>query len=128
LAGNGQNVVVVDRRHVASVSTAARTSLLQYEIDTPLHRLIEKVGEEKAVKSYLLCPQSIYEIEGICKKLGAGTLFQRRPSVQYASNPGDLELLTKEYEARKKAGIPVRVVDEEFLTTKFGFQKAGGLL
>ena len=62
----GFDVVVVDRRHVGWGSTAASTSLLQYEIDTPLHQLKEKVGEEHAVKSYLLCRQAIYKLEDIC--------------------------------------------------------------
>src|SRR5688572_15752396 len=51
----GFDVVLVDRRHIGMGSTAASTALLQYEIDTPLHKLIDKVGEKNAVKSYLLC-------------------------------------------------------------------------
>ncbi len=40
----GMKCVVVDKRHVATGSTAASTSLIQYEIDVPLHQLIKKLG------------------------------------------------------------------------------------
>src|SRR5689334_13130658 len=41
----GFRVVVVDQRHIGMGSTVASTALLQYEIDVPLHELIDKVGE-----------------------------------------------------------------------------------
>src|SRR5688572_22804661 len=41
----GYKVVMADRRHAGMGSTAANTALLQYEIDIPLHRLIEIAGE-----------------------------------------------------------------------------------
>src|SRR5437763_1562512 len=47
--------VVVDKRHVGMGSTAASTSLLQYEIDTPLVTLKKLVGVYNANRSYLLC-------------------------------------------------------------------------
>lgn len=50
----GADEVVVDRRHIGLGSTCASTALLQYEIDTPLLKLIELVGEVSATKSYLL--------------------------------------------------------------------------
>ena len=42
-----KEVIITDRRHVGFGSTAASTSLLQYEIDEPLRRLIQLVGEKK---------------------------------------------------------------------------------
>ena len=48
LCRSGYKVVIVDRRHAGMGSTAASTSLLQYEIDTPLHQLIHLVGEKKS--------------------------------------------------------------------------------
>ena len=46
----GFEVVIADRRHVGFGSTAASTSLLQYEIDVPLHELIQSVGKKKRNK------------------------------------------------------------------------------
>ena len=40
----GLQTVVLDRRQPAHGSTAASTALLQFEIDTPLVRLVDEVG------------------------------------------------------------------------------------
>src|SRR6185436_8573946 len=61
----GLNVIVLDRRHAGMGSTAASTALLQYEIDTPLRKLIDIAGEEDAVKSYLLCHDAIFKLSDI---------------------------------------------------------------
>lgn len=44
LAKVGVNVVVLDKRDVATGSTCASTCLLQYEVDVPLRRLVKLVG------------------------------------------------------------------------------------
>ncbi|HET6543963.1 MAG TPA: FAD-dependent oxidoreductase, partial [Chryseolinea sp.] len=49
LSGEGYKVVLIDKRDVSLGSTCATTALLQYEIDEPLYRLINKVGEQAAV-------------------------------------------------------------------------------
>ena len=48
----GADVIVLDRREVAHGSTAGSTSLLQYEIDEPLHRLARTYGWEQAAHAY----------------------------------------------------------------------------
>lgn len=40
----GYETTLVDRREVANGSTSATTSMLQYEIDVPLHELSEMIG------------------------------------------------------------------------------------
>ena len=47
LVQHGIEVLLVDKRHPTTGSTAASTGLLQYEVDTPLVELIEKVGKPK---------------------------------------------------------------------------------
>lgn len=59
----GYNVVIVDRHHAGMGSTAASTSLLQYEIDKPLHQLIDLVGKKDAIKSYRICRKAIFDIK-----------------------------------------------------------------
>ena len=59
LAEAGKSVILVDRRHIGMGSTCASTALLQYEIDTPLHKLAEYVGEKDAARSYWLCIEAI---------------------------------------------------------------------
>ena len=54
----GLETAIVDRRHAGMGSTAASSSLLQYEIDVSLSELSERIGEKKAVTSYKLMPKS----------------------------------------------------------------------
>jgi glycine/D-amino acid oxidase-like deaminating enzyme len=124
----GLNVIILDRRHAGMGSTAASTALLQYEIDTPLHKLIDLVGEQHAVKSYLLCRDAILKLSDICKELDVPGLFEPKPSFQYASYKNHVTLLKKEFAVRKKAGIAVQWLDESEIQNKFGFVKHGGLL
>ena len=55
LLQKGISCIVVDLGSIGLGSTCASTSLLQYEIDTPLHKLAEQIGENNAIRSYQLC-------------------------------------------------------------------------
>src|SRR5215207_5268316 len=54
LVREGIDCTVIDARTIGLGSTCASSSLLQYEIDTPLHQLIKMVGAKAAVRSYKL--------------------------------------------------------------------------
>ena len=98
-------MVIVDRRHAGMGSTTASTSLLQYEIDKPLHQLIDLVGKKEAVKSYQLCRQAIFDIKKVCGQLKEPGLFALKPSFQFASFKKDIADLYKEYTLRKQASL-----------------------
>jgi glycine/D-amino acid oxidase-like deaminating enzyme len=127
LSKAGIHTAVFDKRHAGMGSTAASTGMLQYEIDVPLHKLIEKVGYKNAVRSYLLCRQSINDLEKIAKKLKTETTFRRKNSFQYASYKKDIASLQKEYSLRKEIGISIQLLNEKDIQSKFGFTKAAGL-
>jgi glycine/D-amino acid oxidase-like deaminating enzyme len=124
----GFGVLLVDRRHIGMGSTVASTSLLQYEIDTPLHQLIRKVGERNAVKSYLLCRQAIDDIGAIASQVKGEGLFRRRPSFQFATFKKDAAALDEEFRLRKKNGLSLQWLDEKDIREKYGFHKTAGLL
>ena len=124
----GYKVIIVDRRHTGFGSTAASTSLLQYEIDTPLHELIQSVGEKNATRSYHLCRQAIYDIEKLCETLDDQDVFIRRPSFQFASFKNDVRSLEKEFLLREREGFALQWLDEKDIQRKFGFSKPGGIL
>jgi glycine/D-amino acid oxidase-like deaminating enzyme len=124
----GYDVVVVDRRHAGMGSTAASTSLLQYEIDVPLHKLIKLVGEKRATDSYLLCRKAIFDLKKICDHLKEPGIFTPKPSLQYASSKSDIKELEKEYTLRKQAGFSVQWLDATSIQNKFGIKKQAGLL
>lgn len=108
-------------------STAASTALLQYEIDTPLHELIEKAGEKNAVRSYELCGYSIHAIEKICRHFEGKAGFAYRPSLQYASFKKHVPDLEKEFGLRKKHGFKVSWWDNQKFKDTMGFEAPAGI-
>jgi len=128
LRNSGLTVTVLDRRHVAMGSTAASTAFLQYEIDTPLHKLCGYVGEKNAVMSYELCREAIHTIGKICKTLKPEFDFHMRPSLQYASFKKHVDDLYKEYTLRKEHGFDVDWLEPDGLQKKFGITAPGAIL
>ena len=124
----GFDVLLVDRRHIGMGSTAASTSLLQYEIDTPLRKLVKFRGEKDAIRSYILCFQAIKELKKLCTKLNAKKIFTPSPSFQFASYKKDKDPLWEEFVWREKAGIEVEWFEEKDILDKFGFSKSAGIL
>ena len=128
LAKMGFDVVVVDKRHVGTGSTAASTSLLQYEIDTPLVKLRRYVGEQNAVASYKLCIDAIYELQTICKTIDHHTDFQLRKSIQFASAEKHVHQLREEFSLRRKHGMRVQWLSHDMLKSKTTLQAPGAIL
>lgn len=122
----GVECVVIDSRSIGQGSTCASTSLLQYEIDTPLSELIHVVGERHALRSYQLCLDSIYQLQAIAKQIGLQE-FQMKESLYFAAKKGDMRFLHEEYAMRKQHNFPVSMLEAGEITTMFGFSAPGGI-
>jgi len=103
----GVDVVVVDKRDVATGSTCASTGLLQYEVDTPLHRLVKFVGEDHAVRAYRACHAALGKIAKLDRHLGRNHGFERAESIRGASHADHLPGLRREFELRRRHGFDV---------------------
>ena len=121
LRNSGLKVAVFDRNHAGLGSTAASTAFLQYEIDTPLSKLKNFVGEADAVKSYELCRKAIYDIGHLCKSFKPAFDFHLRPSLQYASHKTHVADLRDEYQLRKKHGFDIDWLEQADIQKMFGF-------
>lgn len=115
LLQKGKKVIIVDKRDVCSGSTAASTSILQYEIDVPLFKLIDQVGLTIAVSSYKNCEKAIWKLQDIIQEVKIDCGFKAQKSIYFTSNKKGLEYLKKEFEARKEHGFHVRWMEEEEL-------------
>ncbi len=98
----GVECVLLDGRTIGLGSTCASTSLLQYELDAPLHQLIDMVGKTNAVRAYQLCGLSIDVLADIMEKIGFPE-FDRRKSLYYTSHSSQKSFIKKEFEARRNA-------------------------
>ncbi|GGH05332.1 oxidoreductase [Parapedobacter pyrenivorans] len=115
LCAAGIPCAVFDKRTIATGSTAASTSQLQYEIDVPLCEMIDDVGERIAVAAYHASLQSISDMEKVFDATRVRPDFKRVPSIFLASNRRGLRLLEREYEIRKKHRLPVDFLNNDAL-------------
>ncbi|MBT0608201.1 NAD(P)/FAD-dependent oxidoreductase [Aequorivita echinoideorum] len=113
LLKEGKKVVLVERRDICSGSSAASTSMLQYEIDVPLHKLIEQVGLTCAVSSYQNCENAIKELKKVIVDIQSHCGFEYKKSVYFASSKKDISFLEREFEARKSHGFNVKWLSKE---------------
>jgi glycine/D-amino acid oxidase-like deaminating enzyme len=107
LAEAGLATIVLDRRDVAHGSTAGSTGLLQYEIDTPLSELSQRLGRQRAERSYHACRESIEAIARLVKRLRLECDFETAGSLFLAANRTHVVRLRREFEARERAGFAV---------------------
>jgi glycine/D-amino acid oxidase-like deaminating enzyme len=107
LVSAGIDTLLLDKRDIGFGSTSASTGLLLYQNDVPLHRLIRKVGEGDAVRSFQLGREAIEKIAGLVGEIGGSAGFARRESWYAASAERDLAGLRTEYETLRRHGFSV---------------------
>lgn len=128
LQKKGIDCAVFDKRHVGMGSTAASTSLIQYEIDTPLHKLAVLVGYKHAVRSYERCRKAIDDLKQLCAEVNNKDQFEEKYSLQFASAKKDVAGLKKEYHLRKELGFKVDLLDARTVQREFGFDAPAALV
>ncbi len=127
LCSAGIACAVFDKRTIATGSTAASTSQLQYEIDVPLSEMVGKVGESAAVMAYQASLQSIRDLESVFKETGVRPDFKRVSSIYLASDKRGLNMLEREYDIRRKHGLPVGFLDAGTLFSTHHIEGPGAL-
>jgi len=103
----GYQTILIDKLEVANGSTSATTAMLQYEIDIPLHKLIDQIGEKGATASYWACYRAIDKLESISKQVKSGSGFKKKESLYFAAYKKDISWLKKEFDTRRINGLPV---------------------
>lgn len=123
----GFDVVVIDRRDVASGSTSASTALIQYELDTPLTELRDRYGKPRAERIYQSCCQSVGKLRSLCAEIDDLSGFTWKSSVYLASRGRDVEGLRAERRARRAAGIEVEFLGRGEIESRFSFSREAAL-
>lgn len=126
---DGYKTILIDKREICNGSSSATTSMLQYEVDTPLYKLIEEVGEKAAIESYRACAAAIDDLGKIAAKIRSKAGFRKKASLYYASRKKDAQWLKKECEVRKEAGFDVRWLEPGEILEKYDIHLShGGIL
>lgn len=127
LSQAGLSVAMVDRRQPSEGSTPASTAMLQYEIDTLLTELIDRMGIERAERAYLLSFQSLIDFEELVGQLDDDCAYVQRHSLYLAADASDEKLFHEERKARRKIGIEVNYLDEKEICQRFGISRPAAL-
>lgn len=127
LVNAGIDCMLIDGRSIGLGSTCSSTSLLQYEIDTPLCELKDLVGLKNAVQSYQLCADAIDKLGAIAAKIKFSD-FEFSQSLYYAAYKKDQAFLKEEYTTRKAQGFKVTFLDEAAVKKEFNFDAPGAIL
>jgi glycine/D-amino acid oxidase-like deaminating enzyme len=123
----GLDCAIIDGRSIGLGSTCASTSLLQYEIDTPLTRLAKLRGEENAARAYRLCLESIIKLGKLARHIGMPE-FKATKSLYFAAHKKDVSFLRDEFALRDAHRFPVTYLDERHIQQHFGFTAPGAIL
>lgn len=124
----GYNVVVIDKRDVANGSSAATTSMLQYEIDVPMIDLADMIGIPGAVECYRAGIESIDTLHDLVKKEKIDCGFDMKESLQVAHSKRAIRSLRKEFEMRKQHGFDVKWLTSEEIEERYKMKSHPGIL
>lgn len=120
-------VVVVDRRPPARGSTMASTAMLQFEIDTPLTELSDKIGSAKAARAWRRSWQATQSLVKLAESEGIRCGLRRADTLYLAGDSLGSRGLEKETKARHRAGLPGEYLDAKRLREIFGIDRTGAI-
>ena len=128
LARNGgHQVIVLEQRDIGWGSTAASTSMLQFEIDTHMVDLARQYGEANAAAAYLACAEAIDQLQVLARPF-RDVDFKPLSSLYYASKRGHRSDLEAEFAMRQRHGIDQQWLEPDALAGQFGIQAPAGIL
>ena len=127
-AEEGLHTVLLEGREMGYGSTGSSTALLQYELDTHLVDLAERIGTEAAQRCYRLCVEAVEGIGRLAEAIGAETDYRRRSSLYLASHRRDAKLLERERRARREIGIEVDLLSPSEIKSRYAFERPAALL
>ena len=120
LSEAGLKVAILDRRGPADGSTAASTAMLQYELDTPLHVMASRIGQDRAERMWRRSRLSVDALRERTERLGISADTATRGSIYLDGNVLDSDGLAREAEARRRAGFEVELLKPAAVEERYG--------
>ncbi len=128
LMEEGYGVTLIDRRDIGQGSTSATTSMLQYEIDTPLFELAEKIGEAEAAQCYQAGIAAVKDLKKLVDKTKIDCGFALKKSLYIAHNAKAAKNLYQEFEIRDKHKLGVQWLTASQVMRGYGVASHGAIL
>ena len=111
LAQEGLKVLVVDKLGIATGQTGRTTAHLSFAIDDRFHWLERVHGREATVLAAQSHRWAVDAIQEIVETEGIDCEFERLPGYLFPAADRGVEELDSEYEAARRANVPVEKVD-----------------
>ncbi len=124
----GLGTVVLDRRPPGKGSTSASTALLQFEIDTPLIRLAEEIGMEKASRAWRRSYRAVGDLVRQVEALRIGCDLRPRSALYLAGASLGATEIAAEGEQRRAIGLPSHYLSRPELHAYAGIEREAALL
>ncbi|MEO8000204.1 MAG: FAD-dependent oxidoreductase [Gemmatimonadaceae bacterium] len=132
LASTGREVVVIDKREVASGSTAATTALIQSELDIPAVQIARKLGQGVAIEIQHGTRRCVRDFVSLAERLPdvrdvRSAHVTTRPTLKLASNRRDVRALHADFTFREHAGFDVRWLSADDLARDYAIARPAGI-
>lgn len=128
LAEAGRKIVVLDRRRPVTGSTLASTAMIQFEIDTPLSELAEKIGARRAERAYLRSFKAVSALHRLIGRHQLKCAWKPRDALFLAGEEIGWRGLQKEASYRAKIGLPSTFITQSVLRETYGFERTGAIV
>jgi len=125
LASAGREVVLLDKREVASGSTSATTALVQSELDLPTVQLARRFGEARTLEIEHATRRAVHDFIELGTQLSVTA--PQRPTLKLASSKRDLRGLHADFSFRERAGFDVQWLSGNDLIRDFGITRPGAI-
>lgn len=128
LSRQWKDVVVLDRRDPAMGSTHASTAMLQFEIDTPLTVLADKIGHPAAAAAWRRSYAATQALIRLIREERIPCSLSDRSALYLAGNEMGARGLEKEARARRRAGLECEFLSGRELQARYGIDRTGAIL
>jgi glycine/D-amino acid oxidase-like deaminating enzyme len=128
LATAGHEVIVLDRRSPGEGSTIASTAMIQFEIDTPLFELSDRIGKAKAIRAYHRSAKAVRDLGLLIAKHSINADWAERDALYLAGNETGFRGLMTEVDARQAIDLPSQFLNKAELFARFGIERTGAIL
>ena len=128
LAEAGHDVVIIDRRDPIQGSTLASTAMIQFELDTPLSELAEKIGAKDAERAYRRSAQAVSALLELIERHDIACGAKPRSALYLTGNAMGRRGLRDEASYRARIGLGSLFLDQSTLRERFSIDRTGAIL
>jgi glycine/D-amino acid oxidase-like deaminating enzyme len=123
----GQDVIVMDRRTPIHGSTLASTAMIQFELDTPLIELADKIGAASAERAYRRSNSAVAALVEMLRRHNINCGLTERSALYLAGNRMGSRGLRGEAAYRARIGLDSEFLDKATLATRFQIDRTGAI-